>query len=406
MSGSEHGLAVSSDLASSLSTRASAVTGALSYVTRRVLRYPQTPLAEAAAHSVTICQASELPAITPFYWDEHLPRIRGSATYGAEQVIREDLNRKVFQFRPVVAHWLRDAVMLDGSVYVRGYRHELRHANQRRRIGFNVSGTAGEIERAALVSTCAGSTWWGHWVEDEVPLQILAEEFASPVAFSRESYRDESAYRKVFGIAEPARFGVARFRELLLIDDFAQNPNKTKRYRFLRNRLAQLPAGHDRVYLRRGETGVRRILANEAEVIERLESLGFRTVDISRSSTQDIIASCRGASVVVSVEGSHLAPLLYLMRDFATLVILNPPHQVHTTVADIGVFCGLSSGMFVCEPEGDSRTDFRADPDELARFIDDAIGFGHKNTPRLDDFLDSVMRLDTSVLDFGLAAES
>ncbi len=71
------------------------------------------------------------------------------------------------------------------------------------------------------------------------------------------------------------------------------------------------------------------------------------------------------------------------------------------TVADIGVFCGLSSGMFVCEPEGDSRTDFRADPDELARFVDDAVVFGRDNEPRLTSFLASVMRLDTSALVIG-----
>jgi capsular polysaccharide biosynthesis protein len=287
-------------------------------------------------------------------------------------------------------------MLLDGSLYAGGYRHELRHANQRRRIGFNPSGAAAEIERAAMVSTCAGTTWWGHWVEDEVPMQMLAEKFAAPVAFNRPEYRDECAYRQVFGIAEPKRLDVAHFHELLLLEDFAQNPNKTKRYRALRHRLARLPAGHERVYLRRGSTGVRRSLVNEAEVMQRLEGLGFKTVDVATNSAQDIIKSCRGAEVVVSIEGSHLAPLLYLMGDFATLVILNPPHQVHTTVADIGVFCGLTSGMFVCEPEGDTRTDFRADQDELARFIEDAVTFGKRNAPRMEGFLESVMRLDTS----------
>ena len=373
----------------------------MSYVTKRLLGFPQTPLSQAAIRSITVCQGSEFPAITPYFWEEHLPRVLGSATYDAVRVINEDLNRKTFRFEPVVVYWLRDATLLDGSVYSRSYRHELRPVGRRSRIGFDTSGLVGEVDRASLVSTCAGSTWWGHWIEDEVPLQMLAEKFAPPVAFSRKIYRDESVYRSVFGIAEPERFNVAVFRELLFIDEFAQNPNKTKRYRLLRSRLAQYPAGHDRVYLRRGTTGVRRVLVNESEVVGRLERLGFKTVNVATSSARAIMSVCRGASVVVSVEGSHLAPLLYLMQDFATMVILNPPYRVHTTVADIGVFCGLSSGMFVCEPEGDSRTDFRADPDELARFVDDAVAFGRDNEPRLISFLASVMRLDTSALVIG-----
>lgn len=373
--------------------RAQAVSNVLSYVAKRVLRLPQVPLHEAATRSITLCGPHEVPAIAPFFWEKHLPRIRGAASYGAEQVINQDLNRKTFQFRPVVAHWLSDATLLDGSVYSRGYRLELRPVGSRPRIGLNVAGHAGVIEQGAMVSTCAGSTWWGHWIEDEVPLQMLAEKFAAPVAHGRTFYRDESTYRRVFGIAEPARYGAAIFRELLVIDDFAQNPDKTRRYHELRRRLSDLPRGHERVFLSRGASGARRILVNESEVRTRLEAMGFTTVDISSVTAQEIIQVCRGASVVVSVEGSHLAPLLYLMRDFSTLVILNPPYQVHTTVADIGVFCGISSGMYICEPDGDSLTDFRADPEEVANFVDDAIRVGEAGKPRLEQFIESVMKL-------------
>ena len=376
---------------------ARSISKVFSYLAKRTLRFPHRPLHHVAVRSTTLCGAYEVPAITPFIWDQHLQRIRGAATYGPEQVITQDLNRKTFQFRPVVAHWLREAVLLDGSIYSKGYRHELRPVGSKPQIGFAVSGPVVEFDQAALVSTRAGSTWWGHWIEDEVPLQMLAEQFATPVAHNRERYRDESAYREAFGIAEPARCGVAMFQELLVIDEFAQNPDKTRRYHALRKKLANLPLGHERIFLSRGTTtGSRRVLVNEMEVRARLEALGFKTINVSSSSAQEVIQACRGASVVVSVEGSHLAPLLYLIQDFAALVILNPPYQVHTTVADIGVFCGISSGMFVCEPEGNSRTDFRADPEELARFVDAMVEYGKTNKPKLERFLESVMQLGTT----------
>jgi len=369
---------------------------AVSYGLSRCLHHPFVPLHAASVKQETLCERAEVEAITPFVWDTHIPRIRGASSYGAEQVIREDLNRKTFEFRPVVAHWLKDAVLLDGSVYSGGYRHELRPVGSRPRVGLRPSAPMGEMDVAALVSTCQGSTWWGHWVEDEVPLQLLAEKLAPTVGHNRPPYKDEAPYRAFFGISEPPRYGVALFRELIVIDEFAQNPDKTRRYQFIRNHLSAYPRRHERVFLSRGKTGTKRILANEEAIRARLEREGFFTVDIAQNSAQDIVSACRGAAVVVSVEGSHLAPLLYLLQDYGVMVILNPPYQVHTTVADIGVFCGLSSAMFVCEPAGKAKDAFSANPEELARFIDDAQHYGTTNRPKLEHFLERVTTMNAA----------
>ena len=120
----------------------------------------------------------------------------------------------------------------------------------------------------------------------------------------------------------------------------------------------------------RGGTGDRRRLVNEEELAERLAKHGFVTVRLAGATADELIRTVRGAAILVSVEGSNLAHGLYLLRHGGSMVILNPPYRVHTTVGDIGVFCGLRSGMFICEPDGESRTDFRADPDEVLRFID------------------------------------
>ncbi|MEP6917892.1 MAG: glycosyltransferase family 61 protein, partial [Acidobacteriota bacterium] len=357
-----------------LSVLSHAMAHAVSYSVKRAIRFPYVPLPKAAVRSFKLCDAAEVPAVNPFIWDRHLPRIRSAARYTAEHTITHFIRRPAFQFRPVMAHWLRDATLLDGSVYSRGYRHELRPWGRRSRLGFKVAGPVAEIEQGALASTSLGSTWWGHWLEDEVPLQMLAEQYGPPVAHDREPYRDESVFRTLLGVAEPARFGVALFKELLVLDDHAQNPLKTARYHVLRGRASHRPAGPSRLFLSRGASGARRILVNEAEIRARLEREGFTTVDVGAVSADELIAACSGASVVVSVEGSHLAPLLYLMRDFGTMVILNPPYQVQTTVATVALFCGISSGMFICEPDGESRTDFVADPDEVVRFVDFFVG--------------------------------
>jgi hypothetical protein len=277
----------------SAEVRSRALVRALSYGVKRAVRVPYVPLHQAAVRSYQLCAASEVAALTPYFWDAHLPRIRGAARYSAEHTISEFLKRKTFRFSPVVMHWLKDAMLLDGSVFSRGYRHELRPWGKRFRLGLSMSGRSAEVGHAAMVGTSIGSTWWGHWIEDEVPLQLLAEQYADPVAHARAQYRDESAFRALLGIAEPARFGAALFRELLILADHGQNPDKTRRYHVLRRRLADLPRGQERIFLVRGGSGARRILVNEAEIRARLETQGFKTLDVSSCSAQDVIDTCR-----------------------------------------------------------------------------------------------------------------
>lgn len=378
-----------------IGTRARALSEAVSYGLRRAVGAAFVPLASASSRSRTLCGASEIRAVNPFIWDDHLPRIRGGFVYSAEETIERFLRRRSFQFRPVVAHWLRHAVLLDGSVYARGFRQELRPwgQNRRLRLGFRLAGPCAEVATGALAATYMGSTWWGHWLEDEVPLQLLAEQFAPPVAHVRPAYAHEAGYREALSLPAPARFGVAHFEELVILEDQGQNPLKAARYHAVRRRLAALPNGGARIFLSRGRSGARRVLVNEAEVRARLEACGFQTVDVATAGAEEILAACRGAEVVVGVEGSHLAPLLYLMREFGTMVILNPPFQVQTTVATVALFCRLMPGMFVCQPHAESRTDFTADPDELMRFIDEAIAMSAAQRQHLDGFVNGVLHL-------------
>ena len=378
--------------------RTKALAKAAGYVAMRALGAKYVPLHAAAVKCVTLSNAFEVEAITPFYWDEHLSRIRGARTYGSQQVISQDLNRKTFSFKSVNAYSLKDAVLLDGSVYSNGYRHELRSTLKKRGIGLSMNGPLSHQESGVLVSTCAGSAWWGHWVEDEVPLQMLAQKFGRLVSHNRDAYRDEEYYRELFGLEEPDRYGIALFDELIVIDEHAQNPNKTRRYSQLRSRISHLKKGFEKVFLSRGVTGDRRILENESDIRKRLESEGFHYLDIETAEAHEVVEKCRGAKVVVSVEGSHMAPLLYLLDDYATMIILSPPNQVHTTIADIGVFCRLTSGMFICEPVESSDTSFTANPEELVRFIGAACDFSKNNIPRLEKFVDNLVSMDETRL--------
>jgi len=370
------------------------------YFGSRFFGLKQKKLIDMSAKTLQLSSKGAIQAINPLFRESHLERIRGASSYGPDQVIKDDLCRKVYEFQEVKGYWLKNATLLDGSLYTTRYRHELRNIYQKSRIGMNIKSDVVEVREAGLVSTCAGSTWWGHWVEDEAPLQMLVERLSSPLAFNRKQYRDESVFRRAFGLQEPPRLDSAYIHNLLLVDEFAQNPNKTKRYRAIRERFFGLSKGYERIYLRRGKTGMSRMLVNEDEVLFRLNSVGFVEIDVEKHTATEIIEKCNGAAIVISIEGSQLAPLLYLTKNQGLLIILNPPYRVHTTVADIGVFCGLSSATFICEPCGDSRTDFYADPEELVEFLEEAITYSGKNASRLERFVEDVIKMDTSPVMF------
>lgn len=373
--------------------RVGALARAGAYYSGRVLGGNRRSLGEVALRSEELSPFRRFRARRPFFDPRHLGRVRDTGAYRAAEIVREHLLRDTIEFRAVRAHWVEDAWLMDGSVFVRGtQRLDLRDTLRRtpaERISFRPAGECLELERAVLGATCAGATWFGHWLEDEVPLLLLGGRYGESVAPARRAYAHEAGYLRAFGLRAPRRAGVARVGELVVIDEFAQNPHKTARYAELRARLKG-PPGARRVFLSRGESGMARPLVNEAALAERLAREGFRTLDVSRAGFGELAAACRGAEVVAGVEGSHLAHALYFAQDHASLLILNPPDRVHTTVADIGVFCRLHSGMFVCEPDPAGRG-FVADPDEAVAFLERLLEHAAEERAALDQYVDQVL---------------
>jgi predicted RNA binding protein YcfA (HicA-like mRNA interferase family) len=322
---------------------------------------------------------------------EHAGRIRGAPLDLSLSDLREKLERKFFYFSPVEALTLKDVWVVEGALYHRKTHLQFRHMHVKR-LGILPFGPVADLDCAALASTMMGMRWWGHWVLDDIPYQMLAERFGCPVMCPRPLYYHEPGLRSALGIPSPGHYGVIRCKEMVVCTEHAINPDKTRRFAEIRSRLAHLPVGHRRVYIRRGDWGKRRSLVNEDVLVERLQRHGFVVVDTKGCSVDEIIANCKGAETVVGIEGSHLVLALLSMQHEGKVILLNPPYRVDTILADFGLFFGLRAGMFICEPEGNSTTDFRADPEELIRFIDYVEAKLKGERGRMDEFLGEVMR--------------
>jgi len=329
------------------------------------------PVEAVAKRKTVLGPAMELEALPHIFWESHLDRVLGAASHSRDQVVNEDLPRRRFVVRESALYEVAEAIIVSGVLYCKRTRADCRSKYAPApRLALPRSPVY-ESRNMSFVSMQCATTWFGHWLEDEAPSLVLASGFAPTIAIRRPVYDQEPSYLAAFGVAEPVRAGTAICRDLLYLDEPAlQSPIKAKRCHYLRGRLKRHSGTAKRVFLLRGSTGAPRHLVNEMEIAARLEDEGFVAIEPGSCTLDELLNIACGADLFVSVEGSHLAHILYMGADFGCFVIMNPPYQVHTTVAGCGQFFGLRGSMFIGTPVGDSRTDFHVDPDELLRFIE------------------------------------
>lgn len=225
-----------------------------------------------------------------------------------------------------------------------------------------------EIERAAYCMDAVSRERFGHWLTDACPTSLLAQDGQLPIIDVKSDWPHAMAYGAAFNI-EPAQ-GPFRVQYLSVFEDLAQGSSKRARYRQLRSRLAAaLPTrgGANCIYLRRGETGDRRVLNNEDAVMHLLDRRGFRTVDVHNLELAEIHAELRNASIIVSLDGSHITHIYYLAPEKATLVTLIPDDRfvdVHKNYCDC---IGMKYGFLVCRRAEDG---YDVDLDDLERTLD------------------------------------
>jgi capsular polysaccharide biosynthesis protein len=228
-------------------------------------------------------------------------------------------------------------------------------------------------ETAYISSTVAGSSWFGHWLEDELPSLLLGSQLGLPHSFKRKMYPDESAYIAGSHLALPITLETALFRNIWIVDEFAQNPSKVWRFHEIRRRLGAGSRQSYPVYIPRGTTGAQRTAVNDPELPGAFRDLGYEVIIIGETSFEDLKERLRNAAWVVGLEGSHLAHALYFCPPGAMLIVLAPSNHAHTTITELAQFYGLSSALYICKPANDDGSRYRVDLQELQGFIARAL---------------------------------
>ena len=229
-----------------------------------------------------------------------------------------------------------------------------------------------DIPEATLVSCFGGSRFFGPFLKDSLPQELLPGDETKKIVIQTKSYGHEAGYRDLFDLPAPPLVQRARIGRLTFYEDFGQNKNKRARYRVLYDRLrANLDKQDHRppvgVYLKRGATGEARVLTNEDALETYLAGLGFDIVEPALLEAKEIARRTLDAPIVISVEGSHISHVCYSMSETGSLLVLQPPDRFALAFKEFTDRVGIRFGFVVgTQAEGG----FAVDIDELQRLMD------------------------------------
>lgn len=242
-----------------------------------------------------------------------------------------------------IAYHIRKATLFNGSVYAGTWKLSILEDAS------NTQPTI-HIAKAGLASSAVGNVYFGHWLKDDCTAHIIAQNYGQPLCVHHDQFPHRSAYASWYD-QDWRSAGNAHIDHLVVFRDFGQNSFKAARFRKLRSMLrARFPfAGSTKfIYLRRGETGVDRLVRNEEEILEALLKNGFLVLDVAKDSLEKIVSELLNAKIVVSVEGSHVSHCTAALPENSGIILLQPANRfatIHRGWADnLSVRYGLVVG--------------------------------------------------------------
>lgn len=332
----------------------------------RLARRRVRSLEEVAQASWEISPAHLRTSPGALFLPDQLQRISGFSEFGSRET---DLPK--LQGGPGGAHGatrafrLRDALLIDGALYKGdACRHLHPRLNRVPRLRIER-----EIDRGAVYCTFGGNRFFGQWLMDDCVTYPLASAEGVPVTTAQPVNAHTMGYEAWLGM-NPVRSAGVFFRELVVFDDVGQNPSKHDRFRALGDKLLGRVGAkpHPGVFIVRGQTGMRRVLANEMAIAERLrDRRGFTIVDPTKADVPTIVKACAGSRIVTGVEGSGLMHGILPLSPGGGVLVLQPPTRFSAIYKDLTDRDGQRFGFVVGLPRGD---DFWIDPDEVERTLD------------------------------------
>lgn len=330
-------------------------------------RLAAPPAIETVAETRELCPAEDQRCPPATVLEGRAERLRDFEFDSERERVRASLGGGLMHHGPTLAHTIRNAKLLAGSVYAQGARLYLRPLKE------SYPGPAPiALDRAALCTAATGDKYFGHFMTEDAPQTMIAGEFGGAFRLPDRNWAHLPVYREALEL-DWRQVAAAHVRELSFFTDFAQNALRRARYRELRSRLRKHIAPRQpgaRVYLRRGATGVDgplRSPRNEPTIAAALSARGFDILALASTPPAELVARLLDAKILVSVEGSQLIHGVYTLADDGAACILMAPMRPVIQMKDRFDALELPTAIVVGEDHGDA---FSIDIGDLERTLD------------------------------------
>lgn len=325
------------------------------------------PLGDVVAQTIVVSQ-DEFGVREPA---THLPgqpeRVRGIQPETTKEHEQSRISGGPVHHVATLAYRIPNAHYFDGNLYAGGLRWRQVIRPESRAIWARSI----HLDECALPSTSLSDKYFGHFLRDVAATAILAETFA-PTFFARGTFSAMWPHAKEYYEILKLNFPVldaAVIRNAWIFQDYGMTESRRARITALRERAMALGGDNKdhRVFITRRASGDLRLLANEAEIEDRLLKEGFEVVDPSRLSAPEIIRKICGATLICSVEGSGLAHGFLSMAPKGAILAIQPPYRFNNIWKDYADAMDMRYGFVVGEG---SESTFSVSPDEILKTAD------------------------------------
>ena len=321
---------------------------------------------------------SEVQEVRPaIYIESHLQRVLGSHHLSSVAYEFERLHQKIAVHAATKLYSIGKTKLFRGGLWTEKNQVLTRLLKEKDPI-YSVN-----LESAVLTDSDIANQYFGHWISDAVPAQLVGTTDMPSLIFRKPHYQHASEYAHIFDLQNiNGNMGVVE--NLYLLQDYSQNSYKVKRYLQLRQLLQKnltslIDSEHKGVFMARGNTGVKRSLINEDAVIEHLKTRGFDIVYPEKMTVSDLARRLWNVPLVISVEGSALNHCIYSMALHGAYLILQPPNLVNHVHKGICDAMNRFYGFYVCQAAQNSDEFYVDSMPDLDRVIDGLLNAIEKN---------------------------
>ena len=352
----------------------------ISHFLRKLIQRKEVSI-ESAAETKTVFHEDIASVEHPIYFeDENLNRIpekipkhiRNIEFWGdrSRNTVKKYLIQGSTELDKSIIYKLNDVLLTKNALYCGHYRHAISFPPRK---DYLLPAEYRQIDHGVLAHNFFSTRFWGHWLMSELPMQVQLQKEGPLIGNSlRTPYRDEQSWRDILELPGINRAPVWRINSLVMCDPLAMDPLIIKGWYSIREKVLSGQKTKKLVYIKRDQTGQQRSLTNEEELLRRLDESGFSCIDISKINGDALINALSGADVVIGVEGSHMDPAMYSVKDGGSLIILQPPGRVSLNTVTNSSICGVHSAVYICNQKEDFFK-FEVDIENFLHFVDRVV---------------------------------